>query len=246
MKKMFYIGLLCMLAVSSFAQQHHPLKPISVSKQKYYEYSDFQLSGVNKPNGIFYRFRKAHPNIIADFLTSSKADIIDNYQDNWLEFYRNSNKVTLYNAKGDILWQFDLTNYIDEPNFEIQDIRLDDDILYFNSACESYSKYSNGECSALYAFDTKKEKVLWKTAYLVSNDIFILTDDLVICGYGFTAEPDYLYILNKKTGKQLSKTRLDTAHDYLELKDNVLHVITYNKYYQFNLSKYLKLSEKSK
>ncbi len=240
MKKVLYIGLLCMLAVSAFAKQYHPLKPISVSKQDYYEYSDFQLSGVNKPNGLIYRLRETRPNVLPDFLTDSKANIIDNYQDTWLEFYRKYNYVNLYDTTGELLWSFDLTNYIDEPNFEIQDIRLAGDILYFNSACESYSENSNGECSALYAFDTKKEKVLWKTDYLVSNNIFILTDNLVICGYGFTAEPDYLYILNRKTGKQISKTKLDTAHSYLELTDNILHVITYNKYYQFNLSKYLK------
>ncbi len=80
------------------------------------------------------------------------------YWCNGFEFYRTNNHVTLYDSTGNVLWQFDLVNYIDEPNFEIQDIRLAGDILYFNSACESYSKINNGECSALYTFDTKKEK----------------------------------------------------------------------------------------
>ncbi|MBA1419762.1 MAG: hypothetical protein FAF03_02595 [Epsilonproteobacteria bacterium] len=71
---------------------------------------------------------------------------------------------------------------------------------------------------------------------MTSRNIFILTEHFVITGYGFTAEPDYLYILRKKDGNVLKKIKLDSALEYPEIKENTLHIITYNRHYVFVLS----------
>ncbi len=122
-----------------------------------------------------------------------------------------------------------------ENQYLVHDLRYEKDILYFNAACLIYAKEQKGKCSTLYAYDTKKKKILWHSQYLTSNNIFILTDKLLITGYGFTSESDYLYVIRKIDGKVLKKIKLDTAHNYLEVIENTLHVITYNKHYTFSL-----------
>ncbi len=95
-----------------------------------------------------------------------------------------------------------------------------------------------GRCSTLYAYDPQKKKLLWHSRYRVSNDIFLVTDRLVITGYGFTQEPDYLYLLRKRDGKMLKKIKLDSAHDYLEMVGDKLHVMTYSRHVVFRLRGY--------
>ncbi len=238
-KKLALMGILCGLTVPAMAQQYHPLKPIHVEADRGDDYAQYGLSGDNKPNGIIYRLRESRAEQLPTFLVDSKANIIDNYQSNWLVFYRKYNEVVFYDKFGEVLWELDLDDYIKEDRFEVQDIRFEDGVLYFNSACKSYSKGSKGKCSSLYALDIDSRSLLWNTDYLVSNNIFIIVDDIIVAGYGFTDEPDYLYLINKYTGEQLSKTKLNAAHSYLEGCGNLLHVITYNKYYLFDLKKYL-------
>lgn len=62
---------------------------------------------------------------------------------------------------------------------------------------------------------------------------FLVIDDVIHSGYGFTAEPDFLYQINRYTGKVLEKTLLKSAPGYLIKKDSILYVRTYNTDYQF-------------
>ena len=48
--------------------------------------------------------------------------------------------------------------------------------------------------------DVNSNSVIWKTEPLTSNaNTFEIIGDNIVCGYGFTAEPDYLYILDRYT-----------------------------------------------
>ena len=74
--------------------------------------------------------------------------------------------------------------------------------------------------------------MVWETGYLVSNDIFILDRDFVYCAYGFTNEKDYLYMLDKRTGKQYSKLPMASKVHYMEKQvkngRELLYVVDYN------------------
>jgi hypothetical protein len=57
----------------------------------------------------------------------------------------------------------------------------------------------------------------------------------LICGYGFTAEPDFLYVLERATGKTVSKVPLKSGPDFLIEKDGELFVRTYDTDYVFTV-----------
>lgn len=135
----------------------------------------------------------------------------------------------------------DMEQFLEFKNTEIQDIRMKRGRLYFNEACITYSSEYSGKCSALVAVDLKTKQVIWRTPYLISNNIFIFWDDkTIICGYGFTGEEDYLYVVDAETGRLKGRTKLDTAHYYMERQGNLLHVFTYSRH------KVFRFREKSK
>lgn len=234
--------LLFVFTTESVAQKRiglvNGLKILSVTTANSNDYSDYNLLGKNKPNGIIYRFRKWKAQDLPVFLNNINADIIDNCSGEWLVLQRDKSIASLYGASGKILWTLDLNEYVEEKSMEVQDIHFDMGILYFNAACISYSSGSGGLCSSLYAINPVERKRIWKSDYLVSNDIFLLTGELIVAGYGFTAEPDYLYLIDRKTGNTLNKTKLDSAHKYMEFVGKKLNVITYNKHYIFDFSDY--------
>ena len=58
-------------------------------------------------------------------------------------------------------------------------------------------------------------------------------DDVIVCGYGFTDEDDYLYQLDTHTGKTLDRIPLKSGPSYIFNRDGVLYVRTYNTNYEF-------------
>jgi len=123
-------------------------------------------------------------------------------------------------------------------NTEVQDARFLNGKVYYNEACGSYSSGYKGKCSHLACLDPVSDVVVWRTPNLVSNNIFIFKDDdTIIAGYGFTDEPDHLFLISAVDGKVLSRTKLDSAHTYLELKGGKLHVFTHKSHYVFGFRK---------
>ena len=70
---------------------------------------------------------------------------------------------------------------------------------------------------------------------MANSDNFVVYDDTVICGYGFTAEDDYIYILSKYTGAVLKKIKVKTSPDYFYLDGDTLYVICYDTAYTYSL-----------
>ena len=56
-----------------------------------------------------------------------------------------------------------------------------------------------------------------------------MTGDLIVSGYGFTAEPDYLYLLDRRSGKVLDRVPVPSAPEILKLRGDRLHVRTYDR-----------------
>jgi outer membrane protein assembly factor BamB len=52
--------------------------------------------------------------------------------------------------------------------------------------------------------------------------------DVIFCGYGFTAEDDYLYQLDKNTGEVIDRLPLKKMPDLMAVKDDRLYVHTYS------------------
>ena len=207
------------------------------------------LGNLNKPNGRIYRLRRSIPPNLPAFVPATLNDqqliIADPTPDGWLCLYKGpfpaddancSYTALLVTNDNQVSWMLNLGSALSRTtDLEIQDIRYGGGLLFFNEACQSYSIQADGNCSALVCMDPLANQVLWRTPHLTANNIFIIHNGVIICGYGFTGEDDALYLVDAATGAVLSKTELDSAHDYLEIQGDKLYVTTYNNLYTFQL-----------
>lgn len=125
-----------------------------------------------------------------------------------------------------------------DASFVRQTIRfaqVKDDILYLSIGHLTYAETSPHN-AYVAAVDLKQGKLLWKSRPLVSNaHNFVIKGNVLLCGYGFTAEPDNLYQLDLATGQVIAELPLKSKADYLILQDDILYVRTYNTDYTFRV-----------
>ena len=57
---------------------------------------------------------------------------------------------------------------------------------------------------------------------------FLVKGDVILCGYGFTEEDDYLYQINRNTGEIIDRLLLKKMPDLLIEQDGKLYVHTYS------------------
>jgi len=111
-----------------------------------------------------------------------------------------------------------------------------DGVVYVSHDHRTYAASSMGHNGYLSALDLETGALLWRSEPLVCNSRnFLLSGELVYCGYGFTAEPDFVTVLDRRTGALLEKTKVATGPDYLMLRDDTLYVRTYDMDYVFGL-----------
>ncbi|WP_437964681.1 hypothetical protein WMF04_34005 [Sorangium sp. So ce260] len=111
-----------------------------------------------------------------------------------------------------------------------------DGVLYVSSGHRTYAASSKGRNAYLSALDLASGQLLWQSSPLVCNaENFVLRGDHLLCGYGFTAEPDFLYVLERATGKVVSKLPLKSGPEFLVEKDGKLFVRTYDTDYVFEI-----------
>lgn len=105
----------------------------------------------------------------------------------------------------------------------------ENDVLYVCHSHNTYAASSKGMNAYITAIDLKTNKVLWRTKPLVCNaNNFELVGDVIISGYGFTAEPDFLYLINKYSGEVIKKIKVPSGPEYIIRKDNKLYARTYD------------------
>ncbi len=111
-----------------------------------------------------------------------------------------------------------------------------DGTLYVSYGHRTYAASSQGLNAYLAAIDAVSGKLLWHSEPLVSNARnFLVVGDAIVSGYGFTAEADYIYILNKGDGRVVSRVPTKTAVSYLALRDGQLFVRAYDTDYRYEL-----------
>ena len=115
---------------------------------------------------------------------------------------------------------------------------VEDGVLYVSTGHRTYAASSGGRNAYLTALDLASGALRWRSQPLVCNaQNFLLLEDAIICGYGFTSEPDHLYVLDRASGKVAQRLKLKTGPSYiLRQKDRVL-VRTYNMDYAFKISR---------
>ena len=143
----------------------------------------------------------------------------------------------------DFVGTYDFSNYLYTPTpgnayttLEIPYATIYDGVLYTEIAHRTYSE--DQSCTGfIVAVEVETGKLLWRSEMLVANGRnFLVGEDTIICGYGFTDEDDYLYILSRHSGAVLEKRKLKTGPDYFIPVDDSLYVLTYDTVYQYLVS----------
>ena len=108
-----------------------------------------------------------------------------------------------------------------------------DDIFYGISVTNGYAQ---PDSCFMFAYDLENNKLLWRSGDQTCNTMnFIVKKDVIICGYGFTSEKDYLYQLNLHTGEVIASLELKKQPDLLVPQDNMLYVHTYSYNYTIEM-----------
>ncbi len=140
----------------------------------------------------------------------------------------------------------DLTKFNNSPDLigDYHDYRqqqinwaiIKDNILYFSMGRNIEAKGTYYKNAYITAINLSNKSIVWRSDPLISNaDNFIIIDDVILCGYGYTGEADFLYQINRSTGEIIDKIKLKTAPTYIIDKDKKLYVRTYNTDYIFDI-----------
>ena len=140
--------------------------------------------------------------------------------------------VKIFDAKKTETASLSLDAHFSLPeHLEVQDVRYAEDggvgTVYFNEACQSYSKEANGKCSSLVALDPKTNKERWRTGPLVSNNSFLVGDKYVVAAYGFTGEKASIRVVRRSDGKVMDVEKLASTNFEMSEKGSVLSVELY-------------------
>lgn len=139
---------------------------------------------------------------------------------------------------------FDFTAYMRPPGvsggigvMSLTWAAVDQGILYVSLSHRGYARRSGGRNAFLAAIDVEEARLLWMSAPLVSNARnFLLHDGVLVSGYGFTDEEDYLYLLDRRDGEILQREAVRSAPDLIVEKGGRLLVRTYNTDHVFSLT----------
>jgi hypothetical protein len=93
----------------------------------------------------------------------------------------------------------------------------------------TYASASRGFTAYLTAIDVRQKKTRWRNGPLLANaDMFALAGNYLISGYGFTAERDFLFLLDRRDGKVIQRLSVPSAPDYIMRKGRRVFVRTYD------------------
>ena len=160
--------------------------------------------------------------------------------------YADGRHLAVLDERGQLLAFLDFAAYRLAPDNLPQDLQfveqsvqwaeLKDGILYVAHGHRTYARSSKGMNAYITALDLATAELRWRSEPLVAGAAnFVLDGGFILTGYGFTAEPDHVVVLERRTGKTLSKTRVDSAPEYLFIKDRRLLLRTYDTDYEFDL-----------
>ena len=108
-------------------------------------------------------------------------------------------------------------------------------VLYVSNGGGSYAREVFGKKGFMSAIDLTTGKLIWRSEALVSNSTFGIIGDYVATGYGFTDEPDSLFLLRRDTGKFAAKAHVDSAPHAVTVSGNRVHVEAYANVYDFEV-----------
>ena len=109
-------------------------------------------------------------------------------------------------------------------------------MLYICNGGGSYAKEVYGKKGFLSALDATSGKLLWRSAPLTCNATFAIAGEHIISGYGFTAEPDFVFLVRRSDGAIVQKVPIDSGPETITLDGNRARVEMYGHVADFELA----------
>jgi PQQ enzyme-like repeat protein len=101
--------------------------------------------------------------------------------------------------------------------------------LVVQTAHLGYATDSGSRNGYLTAIDIDTGKVRWRSPSLVANaQTFVVVHGVIVSGYGFTAERDWLYLIDPATGRVRDRLALPSMAERIEVRDHHLVVRCYD------------------
>jgi len=142
-------------------------------------------------------------------------------------------------------WVLDFSSYLYPPGEgpdsgalaqAVRWAEVRDGVLYVSNFHRTYATNTGGRNAYVTAIRLADMELLWRSRPLVCNSHnFLLTEGSIICGYGFTDESDFLYLLDRKTGEVYDSVAVQSAPEYLAAMGSYLYVRCYDAEYVFEM-----------
>jgi hypothetical protein len=126
--------------------------------------------------------------------------------------------VALFAPDGSERWAHRLNDHFSRRDrLEVQDVRYSNGVVYFNEACQSYSREARGRCSSLVALDPASGEVRFRTPSLVSNGEIVVLDSHLVASYGFEGEKLEMSLVARDTGRVTTRLEMPAAIEHIEV-----------------------------
>jgi Caspase domain len=140
---------------------------------------------------------------------------------------------------GKVNFAFDFHEFMHPPKYLNADrefveetlhwAQVKDNVLYVSTGHNTYARSSYGQNAYLNAIETSTGRLLWRSKPLISNSAnFLLYENAIITGYGFTDEQHFLYVVNQKDGRVVQTIPVRKSPSYILNKGDAIHVRTYD------------------
>lgn len=173
------------------------------------------------------------------FSYSTGGYLITTYGENWGNARQivitDEAQKTLYAAYDFENWKFSPKTVRMGNTQTVHDFIIEGNILYIAHGTNGYSDGAGYQTGYITAFDMENNEIIWTTQPMSCNSGFDIVGNSIICGYGFTSEPDYLFVLDKYSGQRIHKIPLKKKVDYVVPKGDKAYVRTYSYDYVFRI-----------
>lgn len=154
--------------------------------------------------------------------------------DGFLGIYAKERIVAVFDPAGTALGAFDFVEYGRASDVRWADTH--DGVLYVCTSNLFYATESGGKNAFITAIEIGSGELLWQSEPLVCNTWnFLLREGWILTGYGYTSEPDFVFVLDARTGAVGQRIPVANGPNHLVERDGKLHVRTYDRNYTFAL-----------
>ena len=107
-------------------------------------------------------------------------------------------------------------------------VQIEGNILYVCHTSNSYPSEAGYQTGYISAIDMRTDEILWTTEPMTCNSDFAIVGNSIVCGYGFSDNPDHLYVVDKYSGQRLQKIPLKKMATMILSKADRVYVRTYS------------------